>query len=291
MVNKPYAFLGQYLLGNRLITEDQLDEAIRLQGEHNPLVGTIALNRGLLDDNQLNHLIKRQIQVDERIGTLAVQEGFMTDDQLESVLSDQAGDRMLLGESLVHMGAISDVALKEAANDFENNNAAREQQVRDELGHLPTARELLITLDVTLRFFYRLGYVIHLVGKCDTPPDYVEYLFCSEQRLEKEDARYMGVGMSGTLVVSIARSSKLREHFDRPSPDAMKNMSQLVFNLNYMACEKLQERGIQAKHGAAFLDEAIETATSGVCVEIETVAGPMVFAYSDKAPASMLYLF
>lgn len=282
MKNKPYAFLGHYLIGNGLITEKQLDEAIRLQRESTVLVGTIALDRGFLDKNQLNYLIKRQIQVDEQIGSLAIQEGFMTEDQLETVLAIQGRNHQHLGESLVRMGTISNQTLNEALTDFESQIAAQEKYIRDDIGHLPMAKELLITLDVTLRFFYRLGYALHVVGRCDASPDYVEHLFCSEQHFKKENARYMGVGMNSMLVDSIAQGPRIRERFDRPSSNALENMSQLMFNLNYIVCKRMKKLGIRVKHGAAFMETLTGDRIDGVCVEMESVTGPMVFTYGVR---------
>lgn len=278
--NKPYAFLGQYLVGNGLISEDQLDEAIRLQKESSVLVGTIALKQGFLDEDQLNHLIKRQIEVDEQIGTLAIQEGFMREDQLEAVLSIQGENHVYLGESLVRMGAISNEALNEALRDFEIQIVAQEQHVREEIEHLPVARELLVILDVVLRYFYRLGHAVHIVGRSGATPDYVEYLFCAEHIVKKQKMRYMGLGMPGLLVESMAQGARLGERFHEPGANAMENMSELTFNLNYLVCKAMKDAGLRVKHGSVFVGFPPRISAQFICIDVETATSPMAITYS-----------
>lgn len=285
MDKKPYAFLGQYLVGNGLITGDQLADAIHLQKENNALIGTIALAQGFLDKRQLNHLIRRQLKVDERIGKLAVDEDFMTEEQLEAVLSVQANNHLYLGESLIRLGTISHQSLHEALKDFETQIVSQEKQLREEISHLPVAKELFITLDITLRFFYRLGYAIRIVGMGGHLPDRIPHLYCSEQIFKNSGIGYMGVGMSSMLVESIGQGSTLSERPDGPDTDAMENTSQLIFNLNYLVCKEMKKRGIRVKHGAAFIGMPPSDHADGPCFEMETITSPMVLTYSDGPAA------
>lgn len=196
---------------------------------------------------------------------------------------------MCLGESLVRTGIMSNEALNEAISDFQAQIIAQETLVRAEIGNHPLAKGLLVTLDLTLRFFYRLGYAIHIVGRCDSAPDYVEYLFCSEQNFKKGNARYMAVGMSSIFFDSVAQSPGIHQRFDKPSPNATENMAQLMFNLNYMVCKKMKQLGMRVTHGAAFMDASAHGGATGVCVEMESLTGPMVLTYSDQPPGSVSF--
>lgn len=282
MRNKPYAFLGRYLVGNGAISEDQLDEAVRLQRENNSLIGTIALTRGFLDNTQLNRLIKRQTTVDERLGQLAIREGYMTEDDLAAVLAIQGRNHIYLGESLVRLGTMNSQTLQEALVDFESQIVAQERSVREEINDFAMAKELLVTLDVTLRFFYRLGYAVRIVGFSDGPPDGFEHLYCSEQIFRKTGIGYMGVGMAGMLAESITHGPRIRERTDLHIKDAMEAMSQLIFNLNYQACKRMKQHGVRVRHGDAFVDAPERAGMNGVHLELETVTSPMVLAYGDR---------
>lgn len=281
---KPYAFLGQYLVGNDLITEYQLDDAIRLQRENNALVGTIALAQGFLDKQQLNFLIKRQRRLDERIGALAIEEGFMTEEQLATVLSIQGRNHIFLGESLVRLGTLSKEVLNRALADFQTHIVLQEKHVREQISHLPTAKAVLVTLDVTLRFFYRLGYALRIIGTGKHLPERFHHLYCSEQIFKRSGTGYMGVGMTAMLVESITQGSKLSERSKLSETNAMEDMSQLIFNLNYLACKQMKRQGIRVKHGFAFIDSPPSSCNNYICLEMETVTSPMVLTYDDRMP-------
>lgn len=280
MYNQPYAFLGQYLVGNGLITEAELAQAIHLQRENNALVGTIALDRGFLDRTQLNHLVRRQVEVDERIGKLAIEEGFMNEEQLSDVLSTQGENHVFLGESLVRMGTISREILANALNRFETQIVAQEQHVRRQLSHHSAAREILITLDVTLRFFYRLGYAVRIVATDNRLPECIKHFFGCEQIFNRKHTGYMGVGMTGVLVKSIAQDARIRTGAAHPDMHAMENMSELVFNLNSLVCKEMKNRGLNVKHGAAFIGPPPGDCEARAWIEMETVMNPMALTYS-----------
>lgn len=277
--SKSYAFLGQYLVGKGLITESQLNEAIRVQKESTSLIGIVAVDQGFINKTQLDRLIEHQGVVDAQLGELAIQAGYMSEDQLAAVLAIQGENHVYLGESLVRMGMISNESLNETLVDFEAQITSQEEHVRAEIGNLPVAKELLIILDVTLRFFYRLGYAIHIVGRSDTLPDYIEYLFCSEQNFKNQYTRYMCMGMSSVLVESIAQGANRRQKVDGPGSQEIENMSQLVFNLNYLICKVMKKLDIRVKHGDAFIGLPQRHPDRFVCIEMETVTSPMVIAY------------
>lgn len=289
MNEKPCAFLGQYLVGKGLINENQLEDAIRLQKENNSLVGTIALAQGFLDKKQLNYLVRQQTRVDERIGTLALQEGLLSQDELDTVLTIQGKNHIFLGESLVRLGMISKQVLDEALRRFERQIVNQQIQVKEAISHLPSAKEMLVTLDVSLRFFYRLGYPVRIVGMADCIPERFEHLFCSEQVFKKAGTSYMGVGMTTMLLESILQRPGLRDRPDESDADTMENMSQLIFNLNYMICNQMKKLGIRVKHGAAFISMPSDNRVSGVCLEMETVTSPMVLAYGDQPSSPTPY--
>ena len=284
MRKKPYAFLGQYLVGNELITESQLHEAIHLQKENNVLIGNVALEEGIIDEEQLDYLIHRQLGVDERLGTLAVTEGFMTEEHLELVLSIQGKNHLFLGESLLRLGTISEECLGKAIKDFETQIISQENFVRERISHLPMAAELLITLGTTLRFFYRLGYAIRIIDIVENLPYGFQhlYFYCSEQHFKREGTRYVGLGMPHALVQSVVQESIRYDRFNASRADIMENMSQMIFNLNYLVCKEMKKSGIHVKHGIAFISMPSSDCSGGVCIEMETVTNSMIFAYRSK---------
>lgn len=284
MPDRPHAFLGQYLVGKGLITAAQLDDAIRLQKESTRLVGAIALDQGFLNASQLRRLVGKQAREDIQLGELALREGLMHAGQLQTVLAIQGRNHLYLGESLVRLGTLSRPALVAAVREFEAQIAGQEQRIRGELSHLPMAVALQTILDVTLRFFYRLGFPMHIVGHGRPLPDYVSQVFYAEQVFRKQGVQHLGLGMGGVLVESIAQGATRRDRFDGSSPGAVENMAQLLFNLNYMVCRKMSAAGMRVKHGAVVIGTAASSDTNVLCVDLVTVTNPLVLLYSPDPP-------
>lgn len=279
MHDKPYAFLGQYLVGNGFISEAQLVEAVHLQKQNNSLVGTIAFDQGFLDSEQLDYLLRRQVQVDERIGKLAVQEGFLTDEQLETVLSIQGENHIFLGESLVRLGTLDHETLNGAIGRFESQILAQDREVREVTSHLPASREILITLDVTLRFFYRLGYAIRVLAASEDRPEDVPHVFSCEQIFKRQRHGYMGIGMTGVLLKSIAQDAGRHRSSSPTDLGSMESMSQLIFNLNSVVCRRMKQEGIRVRLGAAFIGPPPAACQHNIWIAMETVTNPIALTY------------
>jgi hypothetical protein len=58
--NDPREFLGQFLVGEGLVTEEQLFRALLLQESEGALLGTILVESGILDESELRRLLKRK---------------------------------------------------------------------------------------------------------------------------------------------------------------------------------------------------------------------------------------
>src|SRR5687767_5959021 len=78
-------YLGEVLLREELITQDELDEAFaaQKQGPYKPL-GALLIERSLITDRQLKHLLGQRPQY--RIGELLVRSQAITPRQLEHAL-------------------------------------------------------------------------------------------------------------------------------------------------------------------------------------------------------------
>ncbi len=59
--------LGQYLLDDKLITQQQLERALEIQaqnvkGGHAPLLGTVLVEMGVIEERKLVPILKQQAQ-------------------------------------------------------------------------------------------------------------------------------------------------------------------------------------------------------------------------------------
>lgn len=109
------ARLGELLVQDRLITREQLDEALRVQGTvraYLPL-GQVLLMQGSLTRAQLTASLKRH-RKRARLGELLLSAGHITPSQLEAALTRQQQKRQPLGATLVSLGYVTEQTMREA---------------------------------------------------------------------------------------------------------------------------------------------------------------------------------
>jgi MshEN domain len=109
------ARLGELLIEDKLVTRDQLEEALRVQGSvraYLPL-GQILLMQGVLTRAQLTASLKRH-RKRARLGELLVRAGHITPTQLEAALTRQQQKRQPLGATLVSLGYVTEETMREA---------------------------------------------------------------------------------------------------------------------------------------------------------------------------------
>jgi type IV pilus assembly protein PilB len=112
----PAIKLGEVLITEGLITEEQLREALEFQRTHSSYVplGQILLQQKLLTANQLNKLLDRY-DLRPKLGELLVRNGAISQGQLDYVLSQQQKKRTgHIGQILVKLGYIDDDTMRQA---------------------------------------------------------------------------------------------------------------------------------------------------------------------------------
>ena len=105
--------LGEILLSQGLITEEQLDKAFRTQSVTGQTLGAVLVSSGAISAQDLSSILGEQIQVDskKRIGEVLIEQGTITQAQLEEALKQQKVQGKKIGEMLVALGFISESKL------------------------------------------------------------------------------------------------------------------------------------------------------------------------------------
>ena len=107
--------LGELLVEEKLITREQLDEALRVQGTLRTYIplGQVLLMRGCLTRSQLTSLMRRH-RKRARLGELLVSAKRLTPEQLEIALTRQQRTRQPLGHTLISLGFVTEETMREA---------------------------------------------------------------------------------------------------------------------------------------------------------------------------------
>jgi hypothetical protein len=107
----PRRLLGEILVGEGLITWDQLEAALRVQTEHRPqtAIGELLVEQGAIQREQLEAVLDKH-----RLGNLLVAMSVISSVQLESALFRQRATGRRLVEVLLHLRYVTEDQLRKA---------------------------------------------------------------------------------------------------------------------------------------------------------------------------------
>jgi hypothetical protein len=105
------SFLGAALIERGLLSESQLEQALTIQRQTNPLLGELAIEYGLLSSQQVEDINTIQRQINQRFGDIAQERALLSADQIKQLLDTQQRRSLRLGDILIREGFISQTAL------------------------------------------------------------------------------------------------------------------------------------------------------------------------------------
>lgn len=123
---------GSYLLGNRLVSHEQLTKALEMHNKTRVKLGVLAINAGYMTAPQVDELHRMQATHDSRIGDLAVELGYMTAAQVDELLASQKAGYLLLGQALVDNGSMTNGQFQTALCSYKESTRLTENEFADE---------------------------------------------------------------------------------------------------------------------------------------------------------------
>ncbi len=105
--------LGEILVAQGLITNEQLLHGLQEHKRSGISLGTVLVKLGYISDSDLTSVLGKQIELDQRkrLGEILVDQGLITPQQLETGLAEQKRVREQLGKCLIRLGYISESKL------------------------------------------------------------------------------------------------------------------------------------------------------------------------------------
>lgn len=102
--------LGEILLAQGLITEEQLLIALQEHKRTGISLGTVLVRLGFIREDDLSSVLGQQIQLDQkkRIGDILLEQGLITQEQLMKGLEEQKKCGLQLGKCLTKLGFIAE---------------------------------------------------------------------------------------------------------------------------------------------------------------------------------------
>nr|WP_312576207.1 chemotaxis protein CheX [Sedimentibacter sp.] len=115
-------FFGSYLLNNRIVSNENLKEALETSKNTRVKLGILAINAGYMTAEQVDEIHDIQATVDKRIGDIAVDMGYMTSSQVDELLASQNVGYLSLGQALVDKGFMTNVQFEQAVSNYKKDN-------------------------------------------------------------------------------------------------------------------------------------------------------------------------
>ncbi len=105
--------LGEILVAQGLITNEQLMRGLQEHKSSNMSLGSVLIKLGYISEEDLSSVLGKQIELDQRkrLGEILVDQGLISPQQLQHGLDEQKRSREQLGRCLVGLGYISESKL------------------------------------------------------------------------------------------------------------------------------------------------------------------------------------
>ncbi len=116
-------FFGQYLVEQRVVSAEQILQAIRLQETRNLKFGDMAQKMGFLTVRQVEAAQRALRREDLPLPDMVVKLGFINSFQCEAIIARQKAQHLYIGEALVEIRALTHEQLEHQLNEFKLDQA------------------------------------------------------------------------------------------------------------------------------------------------------------------------
>lgn len=122
-------FFGNYLLNQKLVTPEQLVDAMQEKNNTRMKLGVLAINAGYMTASQVERVHELQSKMDKRIGDIAVELGYMTEEQVMELLHAQPLGYLLLGQAIVDKGYMTNSDFEAAINSYKEKYSLTDEDI------------------------------------------------------------------------------------------------------------------------------------------------------------------
>ncbi len=119
-------FFGEYLIDRRLISEQDVIDALALQREETPPFEKMACKIGAMEMSQVFRTMTLQAETDLSFMDVALKHGFIDDAQAETVLDCIQSNKPAIGEALIKLGRLDRETMERELDKFQQSVQAYE---------------------------------------------------------------------------------------------------------------------------------------------------------------------
>lgn len=122
---------GRFLVEQKLISSEQLEEIFEDQKKVRVKLGLIAVSEKLLTQEQADKINRKQALEDKRFGDLAVEMGFLTEGQVNRLLQLQGNPYLTFVQAAIERGIMTMEELENAMGLYQRENGFTTTDIED----------------------------------------------------------------------------------------------------------------------------------------------------------------
>lgn len=278
-------FFGNYLIQNGIISQTQIDEAIRLQKEHRLLLGELGVRHGYFVQNDVDKVLAAQRESGRKFGELAIELGLITKTQLRDLLEAQSKNHFYLGEALIALGYLSQNDLYRYLADFKLATSAEHLKLADSLQDVFDHEVVEQFIKLVHEFFYNEGFVATAtaVEKQLPPPNHynvysTQYSIKQRGFFQKRSYYSISMLMLDSWHRLIGNKDAVVDNTNRPSTE--QSVMAKLTDLNELLCSRLRRLGYDCQHGP--VQTIIPPFSHCLSIRYETSIEPIYVIYTKN---------
>lgn len=121
---------GSYLLNKKLVTIEQLKDALEFQKTVHLKLGVMAVNSGFMSAEDVYAVHNMQSKADMKFGELAIEMGLLDKEKLGILLSTQKSGHLLLGQAMVDRMYMTLEQFEDALNNYKKDHSLTNEQFK-----------------------------------------------------------------------------------------------------------------------------------------------------------------
>lgn len=243
---------GKFLVEQKLITAEQLEDVLDGQEKVHVKMGLIAVSEGLLTNEQANKINRKQALEDKRFGDIAVEMGFLTDSQVSRLLQLQGNPYLAFVQSITEKGVMTLEEVGHAMDLYQKTNGFTNTDMEDfRSGDVDRMLPLYIRTEnkvaeelvgVAVRTIIRL-IDSRIAIESSYEVDSYEFENMAVQGVEGEHSILLGMAGEGNNLLTIA-DIFAREEFESMDLFAFDAVCEFINCINGLNASALSLRGI-----------------------------------------------
>lgn len=275
---------GAYLIEQRIIKREQLEEAIRFQKQRQLFLGELGIKQGYFQTADVNKILDIQQRQGGKFGEIAVDQGLISREQLQALLEAQSNNHFYLGEALLALGYIinQDELYRYLAN-FKAFTKPGQLIVEETLWQGFDREVLQQIIRLTFEFFYSEGYVVQLAEVTETLPLSDRYVVYSVEHTFGKKGLFKGKANHALSFLLLSTWNRLigrnRAH-NTPSDAHSDDVAQAILNFNDLLSRRLRKLDYHCKHGPIRL--TIPAFNRRLTIRFDTSVEPLYLLYTKN---------